>query len=183
MCVGPKFDGRRFPGTVRVATISVRRNIRSVSEEFCLENGWIQSLYPGLLSRKHSNRRVVVFECTGDRQSRKVRKTAMYCLTIRFVRLLLWLLSRDEKTCCISVFFPPRVCKTWKRLVKDQRLWRVVDLTWKGVRMPLAVLFVLCFVWVFFVFVFLMGVYIWTPIKQANPCYVIKQHTIGHRWV
>ncbi|KAL7849885.1 hypothetical protein SRHO_G00192340 [Serrasalmus rhombeus] len=27
-----------------------------------------------------------------------------------------------------------RVCKRWKRLVKDQRLWRVVDLsTWKGV--------------------------------------------------
>lgn len=27
-----------------------------------------------------------------------------------------------------------RVCKRWKRLVKDQRLWRFVDLTaWKGV--------------------------------------------------
>ncbi|KAJ0049827.1 hypothetical protein NL108_003595, partial [Boleophthalmus pectinirostris] len=25
------------------------------------------------------------------------------------------------------------VCKRWRRLVKDQRLWRVVDLTaWKG---------------------------------------------------
>uniref|UniRef100_A0A3Q3N791 F-box and leucine rich repeat protein 12 n=1 Tax=Mastacembelus armatus TaxID=205130 RepID=A0A3Q3N791_9TELE len=31
-----------------------------------------------------------------------------------------------------------RVCKRWKRLVKDQRLWRLVDLTaWKGVRMLL----------------------------------------------
>ncbi|CDQ73905.1 unnamed protein product [Oncorhynchus mykiss] len=29
-----------------------------------------------------------------------------------------------------------RVCKRWRRLVKDQRLWRAVDLTaWKGVRM------------------------------------------------
>uniref|UniRef100_A0A3Q3VRY7 F-box domain-containing protein n=1 Tax=Mola mola TaxID=94237 RepID=A0A3Q3VRY7_MOLML len=32
-----------------------------------------------------------------------------------------------------------RVCKRWKRLIKDQRLWRTVDLTsQKGVRMFLA---------------------------------------------
>lgn len=36
-----------------------------------------------------------------------------------------------------------RVCKRWKRLVKDQRLWRLVDLTaWKGVRV-LTMLFTL----------------------------------------
>lgn len=33
-----------------------------------------------------------------------------------------------------------RVCRRWKQLVKDQRLWRAVDLsTWKGVRVLLCV--------------------------------------------
>ena len=52
----------------------------------------------------------------------------------RVVRLLRFV------TVCVCVFcccFGCRVCKRWRRLVKDQRLWRLVDLTaWKGVRMP-----------------------------------------------
>uniref|UniRef100_A0A3Q3R4X1 F-box domain-containing protein n=1 Tax=Monopterus albus TaxID=43700 RepID=A0A3Q3R4X1_MONAL len=44
-----------------------------------------------------------------------------------------------------------RVCKRWKRLVRDQRLWRFVDLTaWKGVSMFLqAMRLFLCFISVF----------------------------------
>lgn len=80
-------------GTFLVDTTGVRRNNRSVSEEFCLENGWIRWLYSRLLSRKHFYRRLVVFECTGGCQSRKVRRGA------RLVSLLF--VSVWQKLVCI----------------------------------------------------------------------------------
>lgn len=47
--------------------------------------------------------------------------------------------------------FVSRVCKRWKRLVKDQRLWRNVDLTsWKGVRLLLG-MWLYHFSFVFFI--------------------------------
>lgn len=65
-------------------------------------------------------------------------KSVAFAFVVTYVYARIAGLSFSSTSCLyFTMFF--RVCKRWKWLVKDQRLWRIVDLTeWKGVRILMA---------------------------------------------